>query len=401
MNIHNKQYNIDNNNNNNNINNNNNDNKVIIPEFKTETVVSQDNKSEKFLDENKNNSKKVIKTKVVKKIPVKSNKVSNENKKSLEKSIKKTKPVTSLVLPTKNHIPTLKKQNPLISGNCVKAFTSTSLKQNIINTRPIEHEVTLSFSDFDNNIKSKLKPKPLLKSKSITRTKPNPKSIPKKPTVSGSNIKPLTKSKINKIKTTKTISKTSSNKAIISKTNKKLIKKKVTADPKIFNQKKNNTIRRRTINRSYLNSNIFNSENHVTYFPKTKRKNFTEYTSDIQSKENTYYQWIKDLLPEYIHKFNKYELSDVMSKSFVFEAIIMKLSPEYKSKDYNPKRNIFKPLLPLDNIKKFNEVLSYIQKRMKITVVITAYDLHFGNLSSIFIIIRQLQRYENNHLNNK
>jgi len=86
-----------------------------------------------------------------------------------------------------------------------------------------------------------------------------------------------------------------------------------------------------------------------------------------------------------------------MSRSYVFEAIIRKLSPEYESDDYNPRRNIFKLLLPLDNIKKFNEVFEYIQNHMNITMVITAYDLHFGNLSSIFIIIKQLQRYEKLH----
>lgn len=390
-----------------------NNNEVNIPEIESEDVVDiviqDNNKTEKILSDSKVtmvNPKKVVKTKMVKKVPVKSNEISVKDKKPLEKSIKKTKPVTtvkkvrkSLVLPTKNLIPTIKKVDPLISNNCVKAFTSSSLKHNIINTGPIEHEVTVSFSDFDN---IKPKPKPILKSKSKSklRTKPIQKPIPKKSIVSGSNVKPLAKSKVNKIKPTKTISKTSSNKAVLSKTNKKLIRKKVAADPKILDQKNTNTIRKRTISRSRRDSNIFNSEHHITYFPKSKRKTIIEYKIDIQSKENIYYQWVKNLLPEYTHKFVKYELCEVMSKSFVFEALIKKLSPEYESNDYNPRRNIFKTLLPLDNINKFNEVLNYIQKQMKITVVITAYDLHFGNLSSIFIIIRQLQRYENNHIIN-
>jgi len=269
----------------------------------------------------------------------------------------------------------------LFANNCVKAFTSSSLKHNIVNNRPIEHEIAVSFSDFDSKINSNSKPKP--KSKSIS------KSTSRSSLTSESKVKPLTKSKNIESKQNKPIQTDSKPKTI-----KKPIKKSInnlTNKTGVTNtkSKKINTIDKKPVYHNCLNR-------HITY-PKFKRKSITHYPTNICTKENTYYQYIKYLLPEYSHKFMRYELSEVMSRSYVFEAIIKKLSPEYKSKDYNPRRNIFKVLLPLENIKKFNEVFEYIQNHMNITMVITAYDLHFGNLSSIFIIIKQLQRYEKLH----
>jgi len=326
----------------------------------------------------------------------------------------------------------------LFANNCVKAFTSSSLKHNIVNNRPIEHEIAVSFSDFDSKINSNSKPKP--KSKSIS------KSTSRSSLTSESKVKPLTKSKNIESKQNKPIqtdskpktikkpikksinnltNKTDSNSSII-KSNRSL-KKDISTF--IIPELKNNNININKNNRIIKNNNLTNYlknsktssfigvtntkskkintidkkpvyhnclNRHITY-PKFKRKSITHYPTNICTKENTYYQYIKYLLPEYSHKFMRYELSEVMSRSYVFEAIIKKLSPEYKSKDYNPRRNIFKVLLPLENIKKFNEVFEYIQNHMNITMVITAYDLHFGNLSSIFIIIKQLQRYEKLH----
>jgi len=329
----------------------------------------------------------------------------------------------------------------LFANNCVKAFTSSSLKHNIVNTRPIEHEVTVSFSDFDSKINPNSKPKPKPKSKSISKT--NSRTT----LTSESKVKSLTKSKSIELKQnkptqtdlkSKTIkkpikksinnltNKTEDNDSSIIKSNRSL-KKDISAFiiPELknknipINKNKNRIIKDKNLI-NYLNSKtssfigVTNTKSkkintidkkpvyhnclnrHITY-PKFKRKSITHYPTNICTKENTYYQYIKYLLPEYSHKFMRYELSEVMSRSYVFEAIIKKLSPEYKSKDYNPRRNIFKVLLPLENIKKFNEVFEYIQNHMNITMVITAYDLHFGNLSSIFIIIKQLQRYEKLH----
>jgi len=359
----------------------------------------------------KNIEKSVKKAKKINRTPLRSIKKESSKKTVVENSSNKKKASTakkaiqpkrvikktskSLVLPTRNLIPSIKIEDK-IAGNCVKAFTSASLKQNVINTRPVEHEVTLSFTDFDKTVHSKPKTKSVIKSRvrpvAKPISKPTVKSI-SKPIISkttsklsnktsGPKVKPLTRSKhirmdTNQPKTT-----------IQSKT--KLANRKVAAE-----EKKVNTYRKRTISRS--NNSINEEYQHITYFPKVKRKSITQYPSDIRSREQIYYQWVKELLPEYSHKFAKYELVEAMSRSYLFEAIIRKLSPEYKSNDYNPRRNVFRSLLPLDNINKFNEVLDYIQNHMKITIVITSYDLHFGNLSSIFIIIKQLQRYEANH----
>ncbi|ORX58358.1 hypothetical protein BCR36DRAFT_408879 [Piromyces finnis] len=427
-------------------------------ENKKQTEIKQNENSKAKSDEVsiKNNSNKIIQRK--KKV---SSKLIKKSIKSLEKAKKissnNNRPKTikksnkSLVLPTRNLMPTINKQvnSPISNNNFVKAFTSTSLKQNIVNIRPIEKEITVSFSDFDNSNLLKLIPKsktvPKITPKIIT--KPVSKSTPKSNLVYESKVKPLIISKSsNKTSTKKSISKINK-KAVISKPERKISKsdgssviinerslKKDIPPSKIIPEQRNKNKKINNINKAQLSNSktsssfivaskpkIIESKNtngikekikkcnsqksinynyeHITYYPKSKRKTITQYPTDIRSKGNIYYKWVKELLPEYSHKFIKYELCDVMSKSYVFEAIIRKLSPEYKSSDYNPRRNIFRTLLPLDNINKFNEIFEYIQNHMNITVVITAYDLHFGNLSSIFIIIKQLQRYENNHPN--
>lgn len=141
------------------------------------------------------------------------NKVTAKPKKVAKKISK------SLVLPTRNLKPSGKVDN-MVGSKCVKAFTSSNLKQNIINIHPVEHEVAVSFSDFDKNIKSKpitklnvkSESKPITKpinkpiSKSISKPKPkiNSKTILKSSintsSVFGPNVKPLTKSKLNKSK---------------------------------------------------------------------------------------------------------------------------------------------------------------------------------------------------------
>ncbi|KAG4106524.1 hypothetical protein H8356DRAFT_1626280 [Neocallimastix lanati (nom. inval.)] len=393
--------------------------KVEPIENESEEVIDSDLKAiakelEEMMEEshtnNKNIEKSVKKVKKINRTPLRSIKKETSKKTVVKNPLSNKKTSTSketiqpkrvikktskpLVLPTRNLIPSVKIDKN--AGNCVKAFTSASLKQNVINTRPVEHEVALSFTEFNKNVNSKPKTKSIIKSKVRSVAKPISKSTVKsitKPVItkttsklsnktSGPKVKPLTRSKNVRMDTKQPKT------TIQSKT--KSANRKVAAE-----EKKVNTYRKRTISR---NNNTINEEyHHITYFPKVKRKSITQYPSDIRSKEKLYYQWVKDLLPEYSHKFAKYELVETMSRSYLFEAIIRKLSPEYSSSDYNPRRNVFRSLLPLDNINKFNEVLDYMQNHMKITIVITSYDLHFGNLSSIFIIIKQLQRYEANH----
>jgi len=195
------------------------------------------------------NSKKVKATKkpVVKK-PL-NEKLTSTKKTTVQPKRVVKKISKSLDLSDKNLIHNTKVDN-MIASNCVKAFTSSSLKQNIINTRPIEHEVAVSFNDFDKTINSKPKSKiikrirkvsksdtktennslPKLMSKSITKStipeksisKPKPKinsktikkAINETSMVSSSNVKPLTRSKIINSKPTQTKSKSETNKKI-------------------------------------------------------------------------------------------------------------------------------------------------------------------------------------------
>jgi len=200
-----------------------------IIETENEKNETEDEKIKTPIKESKANAKdktnKIIKNKnsvplknQIKKVKPTSEQVSKPKTRIIRKSNK------SLVLPTRNLIPTINKVDPFIANNnCVKAFTSTSLRQNIISTRPVEHEVTISFSDFDKNIRTKSlsKSKPIPKIIPKTISKPATKPTPKKSTlVYGSNVKPLSTSKPIKSSTQKSISK--NKKSIISKPRRKI-----------------------------------------------------------------------------------------------------------------------------------------------------------------------------------
>ncbi|OUM67984.1 hypothetical protein PIROE2DRAFT_4401, partial [Piromyces sp. E2] len=206
-----------------------NDNKKDTHEIINERQIEISNKENTKKESNEVNveNKVVQKKKVIKKKELRSSMEKPKNIVYEQTNKPKTKTINnsnkSLVLPTRNLIPTINKVDHFITNrNCVKAFTSTSLKQNVISTRPIE--VTVSFSDFDKNIHSKSLPKgrsvPKIKAKTIA--KPIKKPTPKKSTlVYGPNVKPLSLSKQIKNSTQKSITKTNKN-SIISKPRRKI-----------------------------------------------------------------------------------------------------------------------------------------------------------------------------------